>query len=117
MRTLEDGFNQFPHQFRVLATIAIYKDDNLAVSGERADASRTGTPVTTPRLSHHARPGLPGAFDRAVVAAVIHNDHVTRDLARHSANHVGDGRFFIEGRNYDRNTRLRWRVMHNQSGR
>src|SRR5260370_1912144 len=73
------------HRFRIVAAIAVEKHDNCAISGERAQARVKRTPVSRSRLPDHASSRSCRNFRRAIGAAIIDNNDLVGEIARHRA--------------------------------
>src|SRR2546426_642622 len=73
----------------ILVAVAIEEDEDVRVTGGPR-AGQAGGPVATGRLTDHARAGGGGDLRGAVGAAVVHDDDLVDELARHLADNAAD---------------------------
>ena len=86
------------HQFRTIAAVPIQEDDDFArgVDGMDPGAARSAVPAAG--FPDDSRPGPSSLVRGSIVAAVVDDDHLPRDLPRHRGDDAGDGGFFVQRR-------------------
>src|SRR5260221_10923664 len=83
MRTLDYWIDQSIHHFRIVTAVTVEKNDDFAISRERAQPRAKRPPVSALGLCCHASAGGCCNFSCAIGAAVINDDYLVSNLTRH----------------------------------
>src|SRR5439155_9961902 len=83
----------------ILVPVAVEEDEDVRVTGGLRPC-HAGGPIATDRLTDHARAGGGGDLRGTVGAAVVHDDDLVDEVARHLADDAADGRLFVQRRDH-----------------
>jgi hypothetical protein len=97
-----DRIDQQPHQIATICTVAIHKDDDSALRSGGGDPCRASAAIASRTHGNNPRPGRSGYRRRAVAAAAVDNDDLTRQISRDLAQNILYRLRFIDCRDHDR---------------
>jgi len=73
-----------------LTAVAIEKDGNANIHGQRAKPCEASSSIAAPGFIDHVGSGITRHSSRRVCRAVVHHDHLGDRVARRSANEIAD---------------------------
>src|SRR5256712_3430629 len=97
---------QHQRQFgRILVTVPVEEDEDVRVTGRQC-AGQAGGAVATGRLPDNPGAGGGGDLRGAVGAAVVHDDDLVDEVARHLTDDAADRRLLVQGRDDDADSQV-----------
>src|SRR5207249_8279193 len=90
---------------RILVTVPVEEDEDVRVTGRQC-AGQAGGAVATGRLPDNPGAGGGGDLRGAVGAAVVHDDDLVDEVARHLTDDAADRRLLVQRRDHHANPQV-----------
>src|SRR5258708_21985156 len=90
------GLDEPIHHFRVVTAVAVEKDDDFAVRGDRAQPRAKRPPISALGLCYHASASGGCDFRSSIGTAVIDDDYFIGDISRNRGEHIRNRLLFVE---------------------